>query len=172
MIWQDLDLREDARKYARLSNKAVWAKRALSMDKAIQTAVNDGLSVRVVVCDSQMRGRDISDTKASHVAKRFLDPVRWTVTAYSWETGRCTLSRGVQWEALNVKSLEDRFHDKTIEVYELAKKLCGVITTRFLKVRRVGGLAAAKDWLAPRRESIPTKGFLRLSVAEAVEPAL
>jgi hypothetical protein len=173
VIWQDLDLREDARKYAKLTNKAVWAKRALRMDKAIQTALNDELPVRVVVCDGQMRGRDVADTKASEVAKRLLDPVTWNVTAYSWETGRCTLSRDIKTGHPNIKNLEGRFHDKTIEVYDLAKKLCGYNATRFLqKIRRVGGLAAAKAWLDPHSESSPTKGFLKLFDADLLEISL
>jgi len=45
-----------------------------------------------------------------------------------------------------MKNIEDQFHEKTLEIYELAKKYCGCNATRFLqKIRKDGGLAAAKS---------------------------
>ena len=52
-----------------------------------------------------------------------------------------------------------------LEIYERGKQLSGYNATRFLqKVRRVGGLAAAKDWLSPLTAGKrPTAGFLKLA---------
>lgn len=63
-----------------------------------------------------------------------------------------------------MNELESKFHEKTLEVYELGKKLCGYNAVRFLqKVRRVGGLVAAKDWLNPKNKNKPpTDGFMKL----------
>ncbi len=49
--------------------------------------------------------------------------------------------------------LEKQFHDKALEIYELAKDLCGYSARRYLqKVRNDGGLKAAKSWLKPRKK--------------------
>lgn len=170
VVWHDLDLRQDARNYLKLPHKAVWAKRAMKMDEAIQTALNQKLAVRVVVCDGHM---SLSDTEASRVARRLLDPMRWTITSYSWETGRCTLTRSSHPQRTNTKTLEQRFEDKAIEVYELAKNLAGYNAIRFLqKIRRVGAVKAAKDWLDPRRGSMATLGFLKLFDADLLDISL
>lgn len=170
VIWQDLDLRQDAADYRKLPHKSVWAKRAKKMDEAIQTALNKSLPVRVVVCDGDMRG---STSEASHVARRLLDPMKWSVTSYSWETGRCTLTRAHRPERITAKTLEQSFQDKAIEVYELAKDLGGYNAIRFLqKIRRVGALKAAKDWLDPRQGSLPTSGFLKLFDADLLDISL
>ena len=66
--------------------------RGIRADKAIQAAVKDKLRVRVIVLAGRRRGSD--EEPASKVSKRLLDPVSWTVTAYDWETGQCTLTRG------------------------------------------------------------------------------
>lgn len=95
---QEHNLREDAHKYRQLLGKGVWAKRSLNMDLAIQTAVRDRLPIRVVVCDGERRDPSGSNTKASRVQKRLLDPVPWAATAYDWNNGRCTLTRGVATE--------------------------------------------------------------------------
>jgi 5-methylcytosine-specific restriction protein A len=105
VIVQDLNLREIAHRFGRLlnKNKAVWARRSLNMDRAIQTAVRDRLPIRVVVCEGEMRDIDDPGGKASQVNKRLLDPVSWAVTAYDGNTGKCTVTRG---------ALADRFVDQ------------------------------------------------------------
>jgi hypothetical protein len=58
------------------------------------------------------------------------------------------------------KELESRFHQKMIEVYELAKKECNYPANRFLQmVGELGGLAAAKQLLASSRHP---EGLTRL----------
>ena len=52
---------------------------------------------------------------------------------------------------------------KVLEVYENAKKELGYNATRFLqKIRKDGGLLAAKTWLHTKSSGSPTKGFLKL----------
>jgi HNH endonuclease len=93
-IVQDHNFRQDARKYALRPKQGVWARRALNMDRAVQTAVRDNLPVRVIVCDGAMRDRDDPKATASRVDYRLLDPVHWAVTAYDSNTGQCTVTRG------------------------------------------------------------------------------
>lgn len=63
-----------------------------------------------------------------------------------------------------MNDLEARWHEKMLDIYEQGKRLAGYNATRFLqKVRRVGGHAAAKDWLNPRKaDQEPAGGFLKL----------
>jgi 5-methylcytosine-specific restriction protein A len=59
---------------------------------------------------------------------------------------------------------ENQFNEKVFEIYELAKKLCNYNATRFLqKIRRDGGINAAKAWLNPKyKNQPPTDGFIKL----------
>ncbi|MBW0170707.1 MAG: HNH endonuclease [Hydrogenophaga sp.] len=75
--------------------KAVWEKRALKMDRAIQLAARKRLPVRVIVCEGDERDIEAGDDEASRVHKRLLDPVPWAVTHYDWSTGEVMLTRGV-----------------------------------------------------------------------------
>jgi len=93
-IVRDLNMRESAKEFGQLPYKAIWGLRALRMDKAIQKAINSKLPIRVILCSGQRRGIDQPKTIASKVKKRLLDLVPWTVTAYDWNTGQCTLTRG------------------------------------------------------------------------------
>ena len=61
---------------------------------AIQAAFRDKLPIRVVVCDGEMRDIENDDSDPSRVEKRLLDPIAWAVTAYDWDTGVCTVTRG------------------------------------------------------------------------------
>ncbi len=161
-IVQDLNLREWARRYAGIS-KTQQAKRASNADLAIQTAVKEDLPIRVIVCDGKMSDASETDSKPSRVKKRLLDPVTWRITDYDRDSGQSTVPRNDQNEYLAIETLETAFHLKTIEVYELGKRLFGYNATRFLqRVRRVGGLTAARGWLDPKRGFTPTKGFLKL----------
>lgn len=62
------------------------------------------------------------------------------------------------------EGLEAAFHRKTLEIYETAKRECRYNATRFLqKIRKDGGLRAAKAWLRERSGGDrPTQGFLKL----------
>ncbi len=84
IIMRDINLRKAAS-----SLNEPGRTRALNFDAAIQTAVKDKLQVRVIVQVAKPPGT------YETVAKRLLDPVAWTVTAYDWKTGDCILKRGV-----------------------------------------------------------------------------
>lgn len=93
-VFQELNLRERAHRFGRSPNEAVWERRALAMDLAIQRAYRDQLPVRVVVCEGKMRDANDPKAKASQVNKRLLDPIPWAVTAYDWNSGSCVVTRG------------------------------------------------------------------------------
>jgi 5-methylcytosine-specific restriction protein A len=90
-IVQDLNYRDIAREPA---NPVGRKTRAMNMDRAIRTAAEDELPIRVIVCDGKMRDKDDPNATASLVKKRLLDPVPWAVTAYNSNSGQCTVSRG------------------------------------------------------------------------------
>lgn len=94
-IFQNLNMCKTAHQYeGRIPAEAIWKKRALRMDHALQEAVKNNLPVRVIVQEGQKRGIDQPIDKASKVEKRMLDPVAWAVTKYDWQTGDCTVTRG------------------------------------------------------------------------------
>jgi len=93
-IFQSLNYRQTSDEFDEIPGRNVWKKRALKMDQAFQEAMNDGLPVRVIVCEGPRRGVDQPKTEASRVQKRLLDVMPWAVTYYDHETGLCTLTRG------------------------------------------------------------------------------
>jgi 5-methylcytosine-specific restriction protein A len=93
-IVQNFNMREIAHQFGQIPGKAVWGKRAVKMDRAIQEAVRGNLPIRVVVLEGARRGVDHPKTEASRVEKRLLDPVAWAVTGYDWSSGHCTVTRG------------------------------------------------------------------------------
>jgi hypothetical protein len=93
-IWRDFNMRKTAQDLGQIPSKALWQKRSLKVDLAIQEAIKDGLPIRIIVQEGVMRGIDQPETIASRVKKRMLDSVPWAVTAYDWKSGSGTLTRG------------------------------------------------------------------------------
>lgn len=62
------------------------------------------------------------------------------------------------------KELIEQFHQKALQVYEDGKRETGYCGKRYLqKVRKDGGMNAAKSWLKRRsRNDTPTSGFIKL----------
>ena len=62
------------------------------------------------------------------------------------------------------ENLIERVHQRALQVYEEGKRATGYRGTRYLqKVRKDGGLKAAKSWLKRRgKNDAPTGGFLKL----------
>ncbi|MEP0917213.1 HNH endonuclease [Leptolyngbya sp. DQ-M1] len=61
----------------------------------------------------------------------------------------------------NSSSLEAQLHEETIAIYQHVGRETGYWAHRYLqRVKRVGGLQAAKDWLKPK--SNPTSGLQKL----------
>lgn len=90
------NFREDAKYFSDNFKKGVWSKRALKMDKAIQTALRDNLVVRTIICSGNTRRRKVLNAEASKVENRMLDPIPWTITSYNWNNGDCILTRGAK----------------------------------------------------------------------------
>ena len=74
--------------------KGIERRRGQKMDEAIQIAVKDSLPVRAIAIGGRRREVGNPEARASQVSERMLDRVSWTVTAYDWKTGKCTLTRG------------------------------------------------------------------------------
>ncbi len=91
-ILQRNNFREDARGNA---GHPTWVKRALKLDETLKSVVRDGLIVRVIINDGEMRERGNPNATASKVLARELDPELWTLTHYDWESGDNTLVRGL-----------------------------------------------------------------------------
>lgn len=69
------------------------------------------------------------------------------------------------------KSLEDRFHEEMEDLFTRTGRATGYWPSRYLqKVRRVGGLQAAKEWLNP--EINATSGLVRLADEGRVDLSL
>ena len=97
-ITQAYNYREIANKPGQ---KSIWKKRAQTVDDAIRYACDEGLPIRAIICDGNMRNLD---DKASRVTKRRLDEKLWAVTEYDYHTGRCVITRGVE-----ASRLKDQF---------------------------------------------------------------
>lgn len=80
--------------WAATVKKTAWRTRARRMNAAVAAAWEDGLPVRVIICDGVMRDRGHPDGRASRVTARQLDDENWAVTAYDAVTGAVTLTRG------------------------------------------------------------------------------
>lgn len=62
---------------------------------------------------------------------------------------------------MTTKTLEEQFHDEMVDLYKKTGRETGYWAHRYLqKVKRVGGLQAAHDWLNPKIDS--TSGLQRL----------
>jgi 5-methylcytosine-specific restriction protein A len=92
---REFNIRQSAQEYGEFPGKVMWGIRATRADKAIQEAIKSDLPIRAIICSGSRRGIDQSKTEASKVEKRLLDPVPWTITYYNWNTGQCTLTRGI-----------------------------------------------------------------------------
>jgi len=87
---------------------------------------------------------------------------------YKWNHRQCFDEIGNPIPPFEISELqsnrENQFNEKVFEIYESAKRLCDYNATRFLqKIRRDGGINAAKAWLNPKyKNQPPTDGFIKL----------
>lgn len=99
-LWHDMfETRDNGEIYINLNSRAhaeevsgVEKLRATKGDEAFKLVVKDKLPIRVIVITGRRRSRPTE--KASQVEARLLDPVRWRITKYDWQTGACTITRG------------------------------------------------------------------------------
>jgi len=78
----------------RIPGAGVRKNRALKMDFAIQKAIRESLSIRVIVCDGQTTEAVGSNKTTRRAENRLLDPEPWIVSSYDSNTGACLLTRG------------------------------------------------------------------------------
>ena len=115
VVVRQMNMRKRAQQFGSASKKAVWERRALKMDEAIQVAYKDRVPVRAIICEGEMRNPNDSKAKASRVKKRLLDSMPWAVTAYNWNSGECTITRGAAPESfIDQFSLPDHLPGKTV----------------------------------------------------------
>lgn len=90
----DLNMREEAQRLKDFHAKPVWIRRALKLGDAIELAHREGLIVRVILNEGDMRDAYSRDARASVVKHRMLDPLPWRIASYDRRTGRAHLIRG------------------------------------------------------------------------------
>lgn len=95
-VFQEIDPREWARRRREEKPNTTVAARALRMDAAIRVALEEGLPVRVIICDGRMSDEADPERKPAQVNRRLLDAHPWAITAYDWKSGMCTLTRDAQ----------------------------------------------------------------------------
>ena len=91
-------------------------RRAKIMEQAIQKAFIEGLPIRAIVNDGDMRDRH-GFTQASRVNVRQLDPMPWRVTAYDNNTGSSTLIRDLTGDQDAVENSSLRIDRDHIDPY-------------------------------------------------------
>lgn len=89
------NFRADGEVYRTANQKPEWTRRAQEIDRAITTALQDNLPVRVILLDGIKRDKDSLDSTPSQVKFRELDPEPWTVARYDTSTGATELRRGI-----------------------------------------------------------------------------
>ncbi|WDI95509.1 HNH endonuclease [Xanthomonas campestris] len=90
---QRLNLWQVAKKHESLPGRSAVAKRARTLDVALQTAFRKQSPVRVIVVDGEQADLVVQNAQSSKVERRRLDPAAWTVAEYDWSTGDCLLVR-------------------------------------------------------------------------------
>ena len=125
------NLRENAIFYADVPGRAVWRKRAESFDHHVALAATDGLPVRTIVCDGEMRAKFDTESLASKVRARALDPAPWAVTSYDQTTGQFVLRRGALPHRLKDQFVTDPLPGSPTET----KSVTGLVFVRSAAVR-------------------------------------
>lgn len=125
IMWSE-NVRDWIQRHSVPGAKAVWRKRAIGFDTALQAAAQEALPIRAIINDGRMRKAADDTAKASSVQRRLLDPLPWAVTSYDKRTGQCTLTRGVI-----TKGSVDQF-DLSPDVSEVADRV-SVQSTVFVR---------------------------------------
>lgn len=126
------NLRETANFYADVPSKAVWKKRSETFDRHIAHAAAEGIPVRTIICDGEMRAKFDLEARASRVKARLLDPAPWAVTLYDSSSGRFVLERGALANRLIDQFVADTLPGSPTEV----RSVTGIVFVRNPAVRR------------------------------------
>ena len=133
------NLRESAAFYANVPGKSVWRKRAEAFDHHVALAAADGLPVRTIICDGDIRVHLDAEARASKVRARVLDSAPWAVRSYKQSSGRFVLLRG----ALPHR-LADQFHSVDAPGAPTeTRNVAGIVFVRDPSVRRHALVRAA-----------------------------
>ncbi|SFS34862.1 HNH endonuclease [Brevundimonas viscosa] len=144
------NFRADADALALRSPGSPRARRARRLVEALETAVREKLTIRVILNDG--RRRDLADphSAASSVTKRQLDPEPWTIVSYDWATGEHVLRRGAVGPAV-------------VDQFSITADLGGTARRRehsgFVYVREARVRQAVLDRSAGRCEHCGVSGF-------------
>lgn len=93
-IAQRIDLWPIIKRHENKGGKPTAARRARSLDMALQRAFRDQLPVRAIVVDGDQADIEKEPDQTSLVRTRLLDIEPWSVAEYDWITGQCLLIRG------------------------------------------------------------------------------
>jgi hypothetical protein len=126
-----------------------WSKRSKGRDVHVMLAASVGKEIRIVVVEDGAPGSKTARSTS-------FDPFLWRVDEAD---GDYRLVRTV--EPAFPPGTPEQFTQRMLDLYEDAKVELDYRASRLLgKVRSIGGLAAAKKWLANNKK--PTEGFERL----------
>lgn len=95
-VFSTANLRSIAHEMRVRGSHSLQISRAKAMDRALQLAFEQNLPVRVIINDGEMGVIENPARRVSKVDTRMLDPMPWTVTAYNFRSGVCSLKRGVR----------------------------------------------------------------------------
>jgi 5-methylcytosine-specific restriction endonuclease McrA len=91
---QKLNLWTIIKRHEATGGRPTVARRARTLDEALQRAYRLQLPVRVIVVDGEQADLERDDDQSSIVRTRRLDPEAWFVAEYDWSSGQCLLVRG------------------------------------------------------------------------------
>ena len=107
VIFQDINMRSLSSNLSAIKGKKHVSKRAYNFDEGLKHAYRENLPVRIVVCEGSQSDVLNSDTPASQVSKRQLDPKTWSVSRYDMITGDCRIERKILSHFIDQHSLVD-----------------------------------------------------------------
>lgn len=93
-IVQRLNLWPVIKRHEAKGGRAIAARRARSLDEALQSAYRLRLPVHAIVVDGDQADLERDPEQSSKVKNRLLDHESWLVAEYDWRTGQCLLRRG------------------------------------------------------------------------------
>lgn len=93
-IFQDINLWPIIKRHESKGGRPTAARRARTLDLALQRAYRDRIPVHAIVVDGDQADLEKEQDQSSIVRTRLLDPETWSVSEYDWNTGKCVLVRG------------------------------------------------------------------------------
>lgn len=126
------NMREVMARNSKAKSKQTVVKRAHKMDQAIQTALQDKLPIRVIICKKRNTIEENNSDSISKVHKRELDSAPWGILSYNTKTGECILKRGL----INNKIIDQYSMDQLEGSAPVKKDVIASVFERDSRVRR------------------------------------